>query len=104
MVEARSFRYDLSMRMPRNLSPTDDLLASRERHVARGIATAHPIFAVHALGAVLYDVEDREYLDFAAGIGVLAVGHNHPSVVEAAKAQLDRYAHTCFQVAMYELT
>jgi 4-aminobutyrate aminotransferase/(S)-3-amino-2-methylpropionate transaminase len=33
---------------------------------------------------------------------VLNVGHNHPRVVEAIKAQLEQLTHTCFQVAMYE--
>jgi 4-aminobutyrate aminotransferase/(S)-3-amino-2-methylpropionate transaminase len=47
-------------------------------------------------------VDGREYLDFAGGIGVLNVGHLHPRVVAAVRDQLERFSHTCFQVAMYE--
>jgi 4-aminobutyrate aminotransferase/(S)-3-amino-2-methylpropionate transaminase len=47
-------------------------------------------------------VEGREYIDFSGGLGVLAVGHRHPAVLEAIRGQLDHYLHTCFHVAMYE--
>ena len=78
------------------------LLAERERAVARGVVAAHPIFAARADGNRLWDADGNEYLDFAAGIGVLNVGHNHPRVVAAVQEQLERYSHTCFQVVMYE--
>jgi 4-aminobutyrate aminotransferase/(S)-3-amino-2-methylpropionate transaminase len=76
--------------------------AARAAHVARGVAETHPIFVARAEGSRVWDVDGREYLDFIGGIGVLNVGHRHPRVVEAAKAQLDRLMHTCFQVASYE--
>lgn len=60
------------------------------------------IFAAKAKGALLWDVEGNEYIDFCSGIGVLNVGHNHPKVVEAIKRQADSVIHTCFHVAMYE--
>jgi 4-aminobutyrate aminotransferase/(S)-3-amino-2-methylpropionate transaminase len=78
------------------------LLAARAHAVARGVAAVHPIFAVRAEGSRLWDADGNEYLDFAAGIGVLSVGHNHPRVVAAVREQLERYSHTCFQVVMYE--
>jgi len=61
-----------------------------------------PVFADRALNAELWDVEGRRFIDFAAGIAVLNVGHCHPRVVAAAREQLDRYTHTAFQVAAYE--
>jgi len=57
---------------------SEALLRRRQKAVARGVATAHPIFADRALGVRLRDVDGREYLDFAGGIGVLNVGHLHP--------------------------
>lgn len=83
-------------------SRTQDLMAQRIQHVARGVGTAHPIIAARASGARLWDIEGREYIDFIGGIGVMNVGHNHPRVVEAVKAQLDQLTHACFQVTMYE--
>jgi 4-aminobutyrate aminotransferase / (S)-3-amino-2-methylpropionate transaminase / 5-aminovalerate transaminase len=74
----------------------------RRRYIPRGITTAHPLVVDHAKGAELWDVAGRRYIDFAGGIGVLNVGHGHPHVMEAVRAQLDRVTHTSFQVVMYE--
>ncbi|KAB8144348.1 4-aminobutyrate--2-oxoglutarate transaminase [Chloroflexia bacterium SDU3-3] len=81
---------------------TDSLQSLREAVLPRGLSTAHPIIVARAEGSRVWDVDGREYIDFAGGIGVLNVGHNHPQVVQAVKAQLERVVHTCFQVAMYE--
>lgn len=45
-------------------------------------------------GVHLYDVEGKEYLDFAAGIAVFALGYNHPDYNEALKNQIDKLLHT----------
>jgi 4-aminobutyrate aminotransferase/(S)-3-amino-2-methylpropionate transaminase len=79
-----------------------DLLAVRQRYVARGVASTVPIFVANAKGVRVEDVAGRRYLDFAAGIGTLAVGHAHPRVVAAITAQAQKFTHTCFSVAMYE--
>lgn len=79
-----------------------ELMKRREAAVPRGPFNVAPIFAERAQGARVWDVEGREYIDFAGGIGVLNVGHNHPRVVEAVKAQADKFIHTCFHVVMYE--
>lgn len=78
------------------------LLARRSAAVARGVATAFPVFAGKAEGAEIWDVEGGRYIDFAAGIAVLNTGHRHPRVIAAAKGQLDAYTHTAFQVLPYE--
>ena len=78
------------------------LLQRRTDAVPRGVGTALPVFAARARNAELWDVEGRRYIDFAAGIAVLNVGHCHPRVVQAAHAQLDLFTHTAFQVAAYE--
>lgn len=78
------------------------LLARRQAAVVRGVGHAHNIFAARAANAEVWDVEGRRYIDFAGGIAVLNTGHCHPDVIDAVKAQLDRYTHTCFQVLAYE--
>jgi 4-aminobutyrate aminotransferase/(S)-3-amino-2-methylpropionate transaminase len=70
--------------------------------VARGVSVSLPYFAAHGEGAEIRDVEGRRYIDFAGGIAVLNVGHRHPRVIAAVKAQLDSITHTCFQVTPYE--
>lgn len=81
---------------------TESLLSRRSANVARGVGNTHPIFVERAEGARLWDVEGREYIDFAGGIGVLNAGHCHPKIVAAVAEQAGRLTHTCFQVAMYE--
>lgn len=83
-------------------SRQEALVARREMHVPRGITNAHPIFIERAEGARMWDVDGKEYIDFAGGIGVMNVGHSHPRVMQAIRTQLECVTHTCFQVAMYE--
>lgn len=78
------------------------LMARRTQAVARGVGQAHAVFIARGRNAELWDVEGRRYIDFAGGIAVLNTGHSHPLIVEAVKAQLDEYSHTCFQVLAYE--
>ncbi|WP_102110232.1 4-aminobutyrate--2-oxoglutarate transaminase [Oceaniglobus roseus] len=79
-----------------------DLLARRQAAVARGVASAAPIFAAHAENAELWDVEGNRYIDFCGGIAVLNTGHRHPRVVAAAMEQEAHFTHTSFQVVPYE--
>ena len=79
------------------------LFARRQAAVPRGVASAMPQFAARAENAEIWDVEGQRFVDFAGGIAVLNVGHRHPRVVEAVRAQLDRFTHTAFQVMPYEL-
>ena len=80
----------------------EELRALRERYVPRGLTTTHPVVADHAQGSELWDAAGKRYIDFAGGIGVMNVGHNHPRVMEAVRAQLDRVTHTAFQVVTHE--
>lgn len=48
----------------------------------------------HGNGMYLYDVEGKEYLDFAAGIAVFALGYHHKEYNDALKAQIDKLLHT----------
>jgi 4-aminobutyrate aminotransferase/(S)-3-amino-2-methylpropionate transaminase len=66
------------------------------------VYTTAPVFVDSAEGARLRDVDGREYIDFAGGLGVLAVGHRHPAVLDAMTAQMARYLHICAHVANYE--
>ena len=44
-------------------------------------------------GCYLYDSEGKEYLDFAAGIAVNALGYHYPGYDEALKSQIDKLMH-----------
>jgi 4-aminobutyrate aminotransferase / (S)-3-amino-2-methylpropionate transaminase / 5-aminovalerate transaminase len=78
------------------------LLARRSAAVPRGVPTVTPIAVAHAEGAVITDADGNRLIDFGGGIGVVNTGHRHPGVVDAVRAQLDRFAHVCFPVSTYE--
>jgi len=79
-----------------------ELMALRQEHVPRGPFNITPIFVKRAKGAVIEDVEGKEYIDFAGGIGVENVGHCAEQVVAAIKEQAEQFIHTCFHVVMYD--
>jgi 4-aminobutyrate aminotransferase/(S)-3-amino-2-methylpropionate transaminase len=79
-----------------------ELSALRATAIPRGVPATAPVYIAKARNAVITDVEGREYIDFAAGIGVMSVGHCHPKVVEVVKEQADLYSHTCFGLVGYE--
>jgi 4-aminobutyrate aminotransferase / (S)-3-amino-2-methylpropionate transaminase / 5-aminovalerate transaminase len=70
--------------------------------IPRGISTAFPVYAHHAAGSEIWDVEGRRFVDFAGGIAVLNTGHRHPKVMAAVVKQLEAYTHTAFQILPYE--
>lgn len=78
------------------------LMARRRAALPTGLGQTYEVFTERAEGAEVWDVEGRRFIDFAGGIAVLNTGHRHPKIVEAVKAQLDQYHHTCFQVLAYE--
>jgi 4-aminobutyrate aminotransferase/(S)-3-amino-2-methylpropionate transaminase len=88
--------------MNSKVDETPHLLRQREQFVPRGLVTAHPLVIDRAQGAELWDVDGKRYLDFVGGIGVLNIGHNHPKVVAAVQAQLQKVSHACFQVVAYQ--
>ena len=45
-----------------------------------------------AEGCLLRDVSGREFIDCLGGFGIFALGHRHPKVIAAVKAQMDRMA------------
>ena len=80
-----------------------ELQAIRDAATPRGVGIQTGVFADKARNAELWDVEGRRYIDLAAGIAVCNTGHNHPAVIAAVNAQLQRFSHTCFQVAPYDV-
>src|ERR671925_2019177 len=78
---------------------SERLAAERDRYVARGIATT-PLVVARAEGARIWDVDGREYIDFAGGLGCQNTGHGFAAA--AIHEQVDRYLHQCFMVGIYE--
>jgi len=62
------------------------------------VAAVQPVVFDRAKGALVYDEDGRRYIDCFAGISVTAAGHSNREIIEAAKAQLDKYVHCCSYV------
>lgn len=68
----------------------ESLLKRRQAAVPRGVGQIHPVVAERAENSTVWDVEGREYIDFAGGIAVLNTGHLHPKVIAAVQEQLGK--------------
>jgi acetylornithine/N-succinyldiaminopimelate aminotransferase len=63
------------------------------RHLAQTSPAPIGLEVVRAEGSWLYTADGRRYLDLIAGIGVSALGHGHPTVLDAIAAQARRHLH-----------
>ncbi len=71
-------------------------LASVSRMEAKLLLSTYerqPILFVRGRGVCLWDSRGQRYLDFLSGIGVNALGHNHPAIQAAIKRQAGRLLH-----------
>jgi acetylornithine/N-succinyldiaminopimelate aminotransferase len=64
------------------------------QHVAQTSDAPLGLEIEKAEGVYLYDVAGKKYIDLISGIGVSALGHCHPKVVQAVQAQAAKYMHT----------
>jgi acetylornithine/succinyldiaminopimelate/putrescine aminotransferase len=72
---------------------TDDLTALFLRHVCQTSSSPLGLVVTRAAGSTVWDAAGRPYLDLLAGMGVANVGHTHPEVVAAVRAQAERHLH-----------
>lgn len=74
------------------------------RHAATpsAIGCMYPVVIERGEGAMIEDVDGNKFLDWIGGVGVLNIGFSHPEVVEAVKAQADKYFHGMFNIVTHE--
>ncbi len=69
-------------------------IVARDAHVLAPVAgRVYPFVMDRGLGCDVWDVDGKHYLDFNAGIAVVATGHSHPRVVRAIQEQAGRFIH-----------
>ncbi len=78
------------------------VLERRKNALPTGLAKSTEVVVEKAEGGIVWDADGNQLLDFAGGIGMINVGHRPETVVNAIKAQLDKYIHTCSLVTTYE--
>ncbi len=99
MAATRAIRLQTEVPGPKSRA----ILERKERVVADPLSVYLPVVAAEGEGARLTDVDGNTFLDFAGGVGCLAVGHAHPRVVEAVQEQAARFLHTDFTIVPYEV-
>lgn len=62
------------------------------------VAGFEPVEVERAQGTTITGSDGKTYLDCFSGISVVNAGHNHPKVIAAAKAQMDKLVHCCTYV------
>ncbi|OBG54876.1 4-aminobutyrate transaminase [Mycobacterium sp. E1715] len=79
-----------------------ELTKRRAAAVSHGVNVSLPVFVARAFGGIIEDVDGNRLIDLASGIAVTTVGNSSPRVVEAVRAQVAEFTHTCFMVVPYE--
>ncbi len=72
---------------------TFEQIAELERRYLLGTYNRYPIALTRGKGVFLYDLDDKRYLDFVAGLGVNALGHAHPRIVKTIREQAAKLIH-----------
>ena len=81
------------------MTRSEDCFAAAQRHIPGGVNSpvrafravgGTPVFFARAQGPWLEDVDGNRYLDYVQSWGPMILGHGHPAVLDAIRAQLDR--------------
>ena len=81
------------------MTRSQDCFAAAQRHIPGGVNSpvrafravgGTPVFFARAEGPRLYDVDGNGYLDYVQSWGPMILGHGHPDVLAAVRAQLER--------------
>lgn len=78
------------------------VIERRKKSVPDVIRCSYPVVISRGEGAMIEDVDGNIFLDWVGGVGVLNVGHAHPALAKAIKAQTDRYFHGMVNIVTHE--
>ena len=98
------------------MSRSASLFAQAQQHIPGGVNSpvrafagvgGTPLFFKHAAGAYVVDEDDKRYVDYVGSWGPMILGHSHPDVLNAVRAQLEHGlsygAPTALEVEMADL-
>ncbi|MEO0564001.1 MAG: aminotransferase class III-fold pyridoxal phosphate-dependent enzyme, partial [Chloroflexota bacterium] len=87
-----------------HVGPKAQAIINRDsQRMATSMVPRYPFVMARGRGAHVWDVDDREYIDLAAGIAVTATGHSHPRVVKAIQDQAEQFIHIAGTDYYYEV-
>lgn len=78
------------------------LIREDETYLSKSMLRYYPLAAESGSGCIVKDMDGNEFIDFNAGLGVMAVGHCHPRVVNAVTEQSRKLLHYSFTDFYYQ--
>ena len=78
------------------------VLARRAECMPVAIKSIYPCVIERGEGAMFEDVDGNVLLDWVGGVGVLNIGYSHPALIEAVKAQSEKYFHSMMNITTHE--
>ncbi len=94
MKKMESVRSDLPSLVTPLPGPKASAVIERDGAVVSPSYTrCYPLVAARGEGTIVEDIDGNRFLDFTAGIAVVATGHSHPKIVAAIQAQAERLIH-----------
>lgn len=91
VVDAGAYTPDIHGPLPGPLA--QQALARDGVVISPSYTRSYPFVMDHGKGAMVWDVDGNRYVDFTAGVAVLATGHAHPEVVRAIQEQAEKFVH-----------
>lgn len=79
-----------------------ELIDRRKAATATAVGCAYPVAIARGEGAIIEDLDGNYFLDWVGGVGVLNIGYSQPEIIEAVKAQADKYFHGMFNIVTHE--
>jgi 4-aminobutyrate aminotransferase/(S)-3-amino-2-methylpropionate transaminase len=79
-----------------------ELAKRRVAAVSHAVGVTMPVYAARAGGGIIEDVDGNRLIDLGSGIAVTTIGNSSPRVIDAVRAQVADFTHTCFMVTPYE--
>src|SRR5579863_4274199 len=91
-------RKEWSTMLPKLVTPLPGpkaraIIERDQQVISSSYTRSYPLVADRGEGAIVLDPDGTRFLDFAAGIAVVATGHCHPQVVQAIQEQAARLIH-----------
>jgi len=79
-----------------------EIIARREKAVPNAIKCGYPCVIAKGEGAMFEDVDGNTFLDWIGGVGVLNIGYSKPELIDAVKAQSDKFFHAMMNITTHE--
>jgi len=99
---------DLKNSLPKIVTPTlpgpkaKAIIDRRAKAIPDAIKCIYPCVIERGEGAMFQDVDGNIFLDWIGGVGVLNIGYSRPELVEAVKAQSEKYFHSMMNIVTHE--